>query len=137
MTAEILVLCDNAQNHNNKLIVVGAFNTIYANELPGMYTFSLASRFSFHEEDSPGEKKIKIEFLDEKGNSFMPLLEAKTDVLEKKEYPQIANIVINFGNVQFNNYGTFRIKVSVDNFSRDLHLYVRKATEDITPTIQG
>lgn len=126
MVAEILVLCDNAQNYNQKLVIVGTFNALNVAALPCRYTFSLACRFSFDKEDTLGKKQIKIELKDNEGKVLVPAIQASIDILEIKEDIHITNLVIGFGNISFNSFGKYVVQVTLDDFYRELPIYIRE-----------
>lgn len=126
MVVEILVLCDNAQNYNQKLVIVGTFNAINTQSLPCRYTFSLACRFSFDKEDIPWKKQIKIELKDNKGNVLIPAIQALIDIPEIKEDIHTTNLVIGFGNITFNSFGKYMVQVTFGEFYRELPIYIRE-----------
>ncbi|MDR0864295.1 MAG: hypothetical protein LBO74_05105 [Candidatus Symbiothrix sp.] len=127
MEVEILVICDNAQNYQNKMVVVGPFCVIYAESCPFTYpAFSLACRLNYNNLDESGEKIIKIDFLNEKGESFIPTIESSTTIPDSIEDSHIVGLVVGFGNVKFDSFGKYSIQVTIGDFYRELPLYVKQ-----------
>src|SRR4029434_1912366 len=64
MNIQVAVLCDAATDENGKLNLLGAFDTIYTQQLPAVHPqCSIALRITFGNEDE-GSHKLKLTFVD-------------------------------------------------------------------------
>ena len=72
MNIQVAVLCDAATDENGKLNLLGAFDTIYTQQLPAVHPqCSIALRVTFGHEDE-GQHKLRLNFVDADGGSIMP-----------------------------------------------------------------
>ena len=72
MNIQVAVLCDAATDDNGKLNLLGAFDTIYAPQLPAVHPqCSVALRVTFMSGDE-GERKLKLNFVNADGRAIMP-----------------------------------------------------------------
>src|SRR3954471_13088270 len=72
MNIQVAVLCDAATDENLKLNLLGAFDTIYTQQLPAIHPqCSVALRITFGHEDE-GAHHLKLNFVDADGHSIMP-----------------------------------------------------------------
>ncbi|GHT01430.1 hypothetical protein AGMMS49525_02120 [Bacteroidia bacterium] len=127
METEILVICDNAQNYQDKMVVVGPFNTIHAVSCPFTHpTFSLAVRLNYNSKDKHGKKDIKIEFIDEKGAVFIPQINSSAIIPENIDESHTISIVVGLNNVKFDSFGKYTIKITIDDFYKETYLYIKK-----------
>ncbi|MCU0784709.1 MAG: hypothetical protein MUF81_11830, partial [Verrucomicrobia bacterium] len=64
MNIQVAVLCDAATDDNGKLNFLGAFDTIYARELPAIHPqCAVALRVTFLSGDE-GKRQMKLNFVD-------------------------------------------------------------------------
>ena len=71
MNIQVAVLCDAATDDNGKLNLLGAFDTIYTQQLPAIHPqCSIALRVTFFSGDE-GKHELKINFVDADGRSIM------------------------------------------------------------------
>jgi hypothetical protein len=127
MEVELFVVCDNAQNYQDKMVVVGPFNTIHAESCPFIPpAFSLACRLNYTNLDEYGEKSVKIDFLNEKGDSFIPTINSSINIPANVEDSHIVSLVVGFGNVKFDSFGKYSIQVTIGDFHRELPLYIKQ-----------
>ena len=79
MNIQVAVLCDAATDDNGKLNLLGAFDTIYAPQLPAVHPqCSVALRVTFMSGDV-GERKLKLNFVNADGRAIMPPIEIPVD----------------------------------------------------------
>ncbi len=80
MNIQVAVLCDAATDDNGKLNLLGAFDTIYARELPAIHPqCAVALRVTFASEDE-GKRQLKLNFVDADGHAIMPPIEIPIEV---------------------------------------------------------
>lgn len=115
MEIEVLTLADSAQNYQNKLIVVGTFNTINAAAVPFDYSFSLACRFRFLK-DEPPFTALYFKLVKPDGTFLIKEIKASRNIIKQNEEPFYSvNLVLNFESVTFPTEGSFSVDVSTDN----------------------
>lgn len=125
MELEVLTICDNAQNYQDKLIVVGTFNTIYSPMCPIIYpSFALACRFRYSKEES-GMKKFKLTFKDPIGNDVLPAMETQIEVPAEFDNYYAANLIIGFNSINLPQYGEYIISVETDNLLKQIPLFLK------------
>ena len=72
---EVAILCDAATEDHGKLNLLGAFDTIYAPQLPAVHPqCAVALRVTFSSGDE-GQHKLKLNFVNADGHSIMPPIE--------------------------------------------------------------
>ena len=75
MNVQVAVLCDAAPDDNGKMNLLGAFDTIYAQQLPAVHPqCAVALRVTFAAEDE-GQHKLKLNFINADGRIIMPAME--------------------------------------------------------------
>lgn len=126
MEIEVLTICDNAQDYQGKLVVVGTFTTIISNQIPfNQPSFALACRFRFSP-DEAGEKKFSFSFKRSNGQEFLPGMEASINVPENLTEDHPANLILGFNNLSFDEVGSYILEVKSDSFNRKIPLYIKK-----------
>lgn len=115
MNIEAFLLCDCATDTFGKLNVLGAFDSIYAPEMPHVHptcTIAIRIRFSNIEQ---GSHQMRLNVIDEDGISIVPKLEGKINVPAKKDASSIAvNMILNLQRVKFENFGEYRVDFAID-----------------------
>src|SRR5512141_2240732 len=72
MNIQVAVLCDAATDEHGKLNLLGAFDTIYTQQLPAVHPqCSIALRVTFAHQDE-GNHQLRLNFVDADGRSIMP-----------------------------------------------------------------
>jgi hypothetical protein len=112
---QVAVLCDAATDENGKLSLLGAFDTIYAQQLPAVHPqCSIALRVTFTGVDE-GTHQLKLNFVDADGRSVMPSIDIPVEVLLPGEaHFGTRNFIINIQQLKFDQPGIFAIDVSLD-----------------------
>jgi len=128
MNIEAFLLCDAATEQQGKLNVLGAFDTIYAKQLPAIHpacAIALRIRFEISEE---GSHPVKILVIDEDAKPAGPKLEGNINVkVSEGKDSMIANLVLNIQRLKFDKYGQYRIDLTIDNQTMtDLPFIVRE-----------
>jgi len=116
MNVQVAVLCDAATDEYGKLNLLGAFDTIYAPQLPVLHPqCSVALRVTFMGGDE-GKHNLQLNFVDADGRSITPdfppmPLEV---VLPGEMHFSTRNFIVNFQQLKFEHPGVYSIDVSID-----------------------
>jgi hypothetical protein len=115
MNIQVAVLCDAATDDNGKLNLLGAFDTIYTQQLPAVHPqCSVALRVTFGHEDE-GSHKLKLLFVDADGRPIMPGIDIPVDVaLPGDSHFGTRNFIVNIQQLKFDNPGLYSMDVSLD-----------------------
>ncbi len=116
MNIQVAVLCDAATDSNGKLNILGAFDTIFTQQLPAVHpqcSIALRATFSNTEE---GAHKLTISFVDADGRSIMPNFPPiPVDVVVPEEAHFISrNFIINLQQLKFETPGSYSIDIALD-----------------------
>jgi hypothetical protein len=117
MQIQVATLCDAATNHNQRLSVLGAFDTISVCGLPAVHPFcSFAMRICFAAGDE-GHHRFLIRIVDDDGLDILaePVsseidIEVPGDSIFVNE-----NLVLSFMQLRFDHPGHYSIDVAVDD----------------------
>jgi Family of unknown function (DUF6941) len=116
MNVEAFLLCDAATDQRGKLNVLGAFDTIWAKQLPITHpacSIALRIRFEVSEE---GDHPVKIQIIDQDGKGAGPKLEGNINVKAGGGRDSIiTNLILNIQGLKFEGYGKYRIDLIIDN----------------------
>jgi hypothetical protein len=115
MNIQVAVLCDAATNTNEKLNLLGAFDSIMTQQLPAIQPMcSVALRMIFgHTEE--GAHQLRLSFVDEDGQGIIPAIDLPIDVtLPEDAHFVTRNIVVTFQQLKFDKPGSYSIDVSLD-----------------------
>jgi len=116
MNIQVAVLCDAATDDNGKLNLLGAFDTIYARELPAIHPqCAVALRVTFSNADE-GMHELKLNFVDADGRSLTPdfppiPLEV---ALPGDMHFGTRNYVVNIQQLKFDQAGLYSMDVLFD-----------------------
>jgi hypothetical protein len=117
MNIQVAVLCDAATDDNGKLNLLGAFDTIYTQQLPATHPqCSIALRITFFNGDE-GKHDLRFNFVDADGHSIMPNLPPIPIevVLPDDIHFGTRNFIVNIQQLKFERPGLYSIDLSVDN----------------------
>ena len=119
MNIQVAVLCDAATEDNGMLNLLGAFDTIYAPQLPAVHPqCAVAMRVTFMSGDE-GERKLKLNFVNADGRAIMPPIEIPVSVVLPDDVHFVTrNFIVNFQNLQFNEAGLYSVDVRLDDKSQ-------------------
>ncbi len=115
MDVEAFLLCDCATDQQGKLNILGAFDKLYTRKIPAVHpacAVAVRVRFAKFEE---GDHTIKINFIDDDGNSAGPALEKPIPVsVPNGENSTVRNIILNIQGLRLNKAGEFRFDFAID-----------------------
>ena len=119
MNIQTAVLCDAATDDNGKLNLLGAFDTIYARELPAIHPqCAVALRVTFLSGDE-GKRQMKLNFVDADGHAIMPPIEIPVEVvLPEDMHFGTRNFIINIQQLKFDEPGLYSVDLSLDGRSQ-------------------
>ena len=118
MNIQVAVLCDAATDDNGKLNLLGAFDTIYAREMPAVHQqCTVALRVTFFSGDE-GKRQLKLNFVDADGHAIMPAIDIPVEVtLPEDMHFGTRNFIINIQSLKFDEPGLYSVDVSLDDHS--------------------
>jgi len=118
MNIQVAVLCDAATDDNGKLNLLGAFDTIFAPQLPAVHPqCAVALRVTFMSGDE-GERKLKLNFVNADGRSIMPPIEIPVTVaLPDDAHFVTRNFIVNIQQLKFAEAGLYSVDVRLDDKS--------------------
>ena len=119
MNIQVAVLCDAATDDNGKLNLLGAFDTIFAPQLPAVHPqCSVALRVTFTAGDE-GNRKLKLNFVNADGHSIMPPIEIPVTIgLPEDAHFVTRNFVVNIQGLKFPEAGLYSVDVRLDDKSQ-------------------
>ena len=115
MDIEIFTLCDAAGDYQGRLNILGVFDTIFAPQMPARHPFcSVALRIRFQMTER-GRRRLTLHIVDDDGKLVIPPIEGAFSV-EMPAHSRLAsaNLVLNLGQLQFQDYGEYAINLAVD-----------------------
>jgi hypothetical protein len=117
MNIQVAVLCDAATDDNGKLNLLGAFDTIFTQQLPAVHPqCSIALRVTFFSGDE-GKRTLRFNFVDADGHSIMPdFPPVPVEVaLPEDMHFGTRNFIVNIQQLKFENPGLYSIDISLDD----------------------
>lgn len=119
MNIQVAVLCDAATEDNGKLNLLGAFDTIYAPQLPAVHPqCAVALRVTFMSGDE-GARKLALNFVNADGRPIMPPIEIPLAVALPDDLHFITrNFIVNIQQLKFNEAGVYSVDVRLDDKSQ-------------------
>ena len=128
MNVEVFALCDAATDQRGKLNILGAFDTIFVKDMPGVHPqCAVALRIRFQRIEQ-GKHKVTIHFIDQDGNLVIPSLDADIDLKVAQNQDSTAvNLVLNLQGLKLKEYGSYEINLAVDGRQEaSIPLYVKE-----------
>jgi len=119
MNIQVAVLCDAATDDNGKLNFLGAFDTIYAPQLPAVHPqCAVALRVTFSPGDE-GAHKLMLNFVNADGRAIMPPIEIPVSVaLPDDVHFATRNFIVNIQQLKFAEAGLYSVDVRLDDKSQ-------------------
>jgi hypothetical protein len=118
MNVQVAVLCDAATDENGKMNLLGAFDTICAQQLPAVHPqCAVALRVAFASSDE-GPHKLKLNFINADGHAIMPAMEVPVAVaLPDDSHFLTRNFIVNIQQLKFDEAGLYSVDVWLDGKS--------------------
>jgi hypothetical protein len=118
MNVQVAVLCDAATDENGKMNLLGAFDTICAQQLPAVHPqCAVALRVTFASSDE-GPHKLKLNFINADGHAIMPAMEVPVAVaLPDDNHFLTRNFIVNIQQLKFDEAGFYSVDVRLDDKS--------------------
>jgi hypothetical protein len=116
MNIQVAVLCDAATDDNGKLNLLGAFDTIYTQQLPAIHPqCSIALRVTFSSGDE-GKHNLQLYFVDADGHSIakFPPIPVEVSLPEDMHFGT-RNYIVNLQQLKFDKPGLYSIDISLDS----------------------
>ena len=119
MNIQVAILCDAATEDHGKLNLLGAFDTIYAPQLPAVHPqCAVALRVTFNPGDE-GTRKLKLNFVNADGHAIMPPIEIPVAVaLPDDVLFATRNFIVNIQQLKFTEAGLYSVDVRLDDKSQ-------------------
>ena len=119
MNIQVAVLCDAATEDNGKLNLLGAFDTIFAPQLPAVHPqCAVALRVTFMSGDE-GARKLNLNFVNAAGRDIMPPIEIPVAVaLPDDVHFLTRNFIVNIQGLKFPEIGLYSVDVRLDDKSQ-------------------
>ena len=124
MQTDIVTLCHSALPQGNHVSILGAFNTIYAPQLPHKYPpFTAVARVRFDESERTGKHQLRLTVLDIDGRTLaevhvgLDLPAPPTVTPERPElFRAVATVCITFPitGMELRSYGEHAIDLALD-----------------------
>ena len=116
MNIQVAVLCDAATDENMKLNLLGAFDTIYAPQMPAVHPqCAVALRMTFAAGDE-GTRRLSVTFINADGVSITPGLQEMPIpvVLPDDVHFVTRNFIVNLQHLEFKEPGLYSVDVRLD-----------------------
>jgi len=130
---EIFSLCDFANDLGGKLVIVGTFDTITAQEYPAFHpSCSIAARIRFERYES-GDHPVQIHLIDQDGRDVLPPLNGAINVVvPAQQSSAVFNFCITIGQLQIQQEGAYRFDLMMDGaHCRSVPLFALKAPAEL------
>jgi hypothetical protein len=134
MNIQVAVLCDAATDDNGKLNLLGAFDTIYAPQMPAVHPqCAVALRATFQPGDE-GTRKLRLNFINADGRSIMQPIEMPAPVtLPDDAHFLTRNFIVNIQQLRFEEPGLYSVDVLLDGQSHaSIPLLVKLVERPVT-----
>jgi len=115
MHIEVFSLCDAATADMGKLNILGAFDTIWATNIPAVHPqCALALRIRF-ERIERGEHRIIVNFVDLDGRHIIPSANGTINInFPEEQRSGSANLILNIQMLRLERYGEYSIDLAID-----------------------
>lgn len=130
MDIQIFTLCDNAQDYNGKLVIVGAFNELVFEKFPALYPeFTVVVRTIIEDENTEGHDVELSAFKADTGTeALLPRFNTRLDTKNIIGQTVYSNVILRVNNVQILEAGKYIIRFRIDNTVKEIP-FVAKENE--------
>lgn len=118
MNIEVFSLCDAATNDTGKLNILGAFDTLWMNQVPAVHPqCAVVLRIRFNSQER-GEHRITVNFVDIDGKHIIPSTTGVIHVnFSDQQRTGSANLILNIHGLKVERTGEHSIDLSVDGIN--------------------
>src|ERR1043165_9057869 len=115
MDTQVAVLCDAANDSGGKLNLLGAFDTIFAQQLPAVHPFCcVALRVTFASGEE-GQHQLQLNLVNDDGRSVMPPINIPVTIaLPEESHFVTCKFIIKIPQIKFDAPGFYSIDLSLD-----------------------
>jgi len=127
MNIEAFVLCDAATDSQGKLNVLGAFDTLFVQNLPAVHPqCAVAARLRWERIEGE-DHKIAIHVINQDGKPVIPPLEGNIKVgFPPNESTAVTNIILNIQGLKLESFSEQSVDLVIDSkHEASLPLYVK------------
>ncbi|MDO4163886.1 MAG: hypothetical protein Q4D56_05795 [Bacteroides sp.] len=127
MQIDIFTLCDNAQEYNGKMVIVGTFNMITVPKFPHVYSeFAFVASIRFDKDEKrEHDIEVGIKKCDSEYFLIAPAKMKASTAEPQGEYSYI-NLVIKVNNVTIKEKGKYIVYLNIDGEKRETILMVNE-----------
>jgi hypothetical protein len=120
MYIQVAVICDAATETYGKLSLLGAFDTILAQQLPWTHPqCSIALRMTFNQSEE-GSHKLWLNLVDEDGQPVMPGIPLTLEIkLPEDNHFVTCNFIVGIQQLKFERPGHYSIDIALDGRRED------------------
>jgi hypothetical protein len=118
MNIEVFSLCDAATNDIGKLNILGAFDTLWIKQVPGVHPqCAVVLRIRFNNQER-GEHRITVNFVDIDGKHIIPSTTGVIHVnFPDQQRTGSANLILNIHGLKVERIGEYSIDLAVDGIN--------------------
>ncbi len=115
MNIQVAILCDSATEYQNRLCILGIFDTIRTHQLPATKPQCSVALQILWTKIEEGSHTIKTRFMDDDGNSTLKPVNSSVEVI----IPPISsfvttNHILNIQQLKFTKTGNYLIVIDID-----------------------
>ena len=133
MNLEAFLLCDAATDQQGKLNILGAFDSLFAKQMPVIHpACAVAMRVRFEKIEN-GSHPVRIQIIDEDGKSIGPDLQASVNInIGPDADSTVTNLILNIQRLKLEKFGQYRIDLAIDNqIKGSLPFYVKEVPNQV------
>ncbi len=126
MNIQIAVLCDSAVEYQNRLCILGTFDTIRAHQLPTTKPqCSIALQILWNKTEE-GPHTLKTRFMDDDGNPTLKVVSSSVKISVPPTSSFLTtNHILNIQQLRFKKTGNYLIVIDIDgNMKAEIQLQV-------------
>lgn len=127
MTVDIFTLCDSAKEYQGKLVIVGTFNTIVANQFPTIYPELAIVARAIMKQEEKGEHNLEVSV--KKDNEDVYIINPfKLNVNNSDLEAEIGNVnlIFNANNISIPSEGKYIVTLKIGDTVKESTLFVNK-----------
>jgi hypothetical protein len=115
MNIQVAVLCDAATDDNGKMNLLGAFDTIYAPQMPAVHQqCAVALRLTFLPGDE-GSHHITLNFINADGHPIMAAIPLQVQIVLPDDVHFLTrNFIVHMQQLQFMEPGSYSVEIRMD-----------------------